>query len=285
MLEAYDRLALSCAQIALEAAVPVLDIYTQDFSARQKADGTPVTDADLAADQIIHDRLQHFWPDIPVISEEREHSGAAALSRYFLVDPVDGTREFLNRTGEFTINIALIENGRAKAGAIYAPAIGSLFIGGEHASSIEHIKPNDKAEPDALKPIAIRKADPSHVTVLASLSHGDATTDSFIANVGHCATKRAGSSLKFCVIAKGEADFYPRFGPTMGWDIAAGDAILNAAGGCVMAANGEPISYDIKAMRNGPFLAIGDRDLVTTLKPEFIRAVQNQRHAKTGIVG
>lgn len=281
----YNQIALICAGIALKASRPVMEIYRQEFSARAKADGTPVTDADLAADSIIHEALVRLWPDIPVVSEERYQESALQLERFFLVDPVDGTREFLNRTGEFTINIALIEKGRATAGVIYAPAIEALFLGGETAFACHAIKSSDTIDQAQLSQISVRRADPGHMIGLASLSHGDQTTDSFIDRVGPCTIKKAGSSLKFCLIAKGDADFYPRFGPTMGWDIAAGDAVLTSAGGRVFGESGTAMRYDNRKMRNGPFLAIGDKALSDRMVPDFMTAARNQRRANNDIAG
>lgn len=283
MADPLLSLATICADIALEAAVPVLDIYNKNVSVSTKADGTPVTEADLAADHIISTKLQSHWPDIPIISEESSSPLAKNFSRFFLVDPLDGTREFINHTGEFTINIALIENGRAIMGVIYAPSQNELFIGTDRAYICAPIKAGEKLDLVDLKSIHTRTAIADHLVALHSLSHTESETELYLKSVSPSRTIRSGSSLKFCKIAKGEADFYPRFGPTMGWDIAAGHAILRAAGGRVLNGEGGEFHYTSSDLRNGPFLAIGDPRLDSQLRPDFTKACQIRRHAKSDI--
>ena len=180
-------------------------------------------------------------------------------ARFFLVDPLDGTREFLARNGEFTINVALIEGCAPVAGAVYAPASGRLWFAGEAAFFCEALVGDDLPDETLWRRLRTRSAPPRWVA-LASRSHGDPETEAFLAQlpIGECRT--AGSSLKFCVIAEGGADVYPRFAPTMEWDTAAGDAVLRAAGGVVLDASGEPLAYGKvgAGLRNGGFVAWGD---------------------------
>ena len=279
MATPYLSLARICADIALAAAVPILDIYEKHGEARIKSDGSPVTEADLLADEMIRQNLQSSFPDIPVISEESEVAVEQNLNRYFLVDPLDGTREFLSRTGEFTVNIALIENGVAKMGAIFAPCHGQLFIGAEHAYECVNLDVGDKIDSRPLTQIAVRKSDADRLVALGSLSHGEPDTEAFLLEQHPREIRKSGSSLKFCIIAKGEADFYPRFSPTMGWDVAAGHAILRAAGGTLMNENGELLNYAPYNLRNGPFLAVGDPVLGEKLKSQFMNFCQNRYRA------
>lgn len=283
MVEPLHSLAHICADIALEAAVPILEIYRKSLAVSTKADGSPVTEADLAADHIIRERLQSLWPDIPVISEESIAYRDKDFSRYFLVDPLDGTREFINHTGEFSINIALIENGRAIMGVIYAPSQFELYIGTDRASTCAPIQAGDKVNLQDFKSIQIRNAAYDHLVALSSLSHGEMETDAYLNAISPHKILKSGSSLKFCKIAKGDADFYPRFGPTMGWDIAAGHAILRAAGGIMLNKDGDEFHYSSSDLRNGPFLAIGDPKLVTKLQPQFTTACQIRHPAKSDI--
>jgi 3'(2'),5'-bisphosphate nucleotidase len=283
IVETLFSLAYTCADVALEAAVPILEIYNKSLAISTKADGSPVTEADLAADRIIRSKLQSLWPDIPIISEESSADCSQDFSRYFLVDPLDGTREFINHTGEYTVNIALIVKTRAVMGVIYAPSQNELYIGADEAYICTQIHAGEKLDTRELKPIHIRKANADHLTALSSISHGDIETDGYLKSVSPIQILRSGSSLKFCKIAKGEADFYPRFGPTMAWDIAAGHAILKAAGGITRDAEGEEFHYASSNLRNGPFLAIGDPNLAKQLQPEFTKFCQIRHHAKSDI--
>lgn len=285
MSDPYSALSQQCAAIALQAAAPVIEIYRQDFDVRPKADGSPVTEADLASDQIIRAALQSRWPDIPIVSEESFCSNTHRLERYFLVDPLDGTREFLNRTGQFTINIALIENGRSVAGTVYAPIQGDLFIAGQLAYEISGIHAGDPLNADHFQNIHVRRAQAEHLVALASLSHGDPETEAYLRRTHVTETRKSGSSFKFCLIARGDADLYPRFGPTMGWDIAAGHAILNASGGIILDATGQDLGYHTALQKNGPFIALGDRSLIDRLTPDFIQIVQARRGEETDIAG
>ena len=209
--------------------------------------------------------MRNLAPHIPIIAEEAAAAGAAMEigERFFLVDPLDGTREFIARNGEFTINVGLIENGAPIAGAVYAPAIGRLWFGGDAAYLCEAPVGADLPEPSSWRRLSVRAA-PSQWVALASRSHADPETEAFLARLPIGQRRSAGSSLKFCVIAEGEADVYPRFAPTMEWDTAAGDAVLRAAGGTVARPDGRPFVYGklAEGLRNGGFIAWGDPRIV-----------------------
>ena len=257
-----DPIARALAEIALEAGPAVMEEYERACEARAKADGSPVTAADERAEAIIVARLKEMAPDVAIVAEEAAAAGAdlVAPHLFFLVDPLDGTREFISRNGEFTINIGLIENGIPVAGAVYAPALGRLWFGGDSAFATDI--PTGGALPDAFQPLRVRRA-PAALTALASRSHGDAATEAFLARLGVEERVSAGSSLKFCRIAEGLADVYPRFGPTMEWDTAAGDAVLRAAGGGVAGLDGQTLKYGKldKGLRNAGFVGWGDPSL------------------------
>lgn len=257
-----DAIADLFAEIALEAGVAVMAIYGVESNVRRKADKSPVCDADEYAEKIILERLAAALPDFPVLAEEAVAQGKETIagSTFILVDPVDGTREFLSRNGEFTINIALILDNRPKAGVVYAPARGQLWIGGTRASCCV-VSPGGPLPPrEARRAIHVRSAPATGLTALVSRSHADAETEAFLAQLPIKERREAGSSLKFCAVAEGVADVYPRFGQTMEWDTAAGDAVLRAAGGVVLDRDRHPLKYGKSArqFRNGPFVAWGD---------------------------
>lgn len=211
-------------------------VYAEpDFETRAKSDNSPVTEADLAADSIISKGLATAFPEIPVVTEEQAASHEqVGLATFFLVDPLDGTKEFVQRRGDFTINIALIEGGRPSRGVVYAPAKGRLFRTKGDGAVQEEVDAACKPVAGTERPISVRKPDNSGLIVVASKSHRDKATDDFIAQYNVADFTAAGSSLKFCLLAAGEADFYPRLGRTMEWDTAAGHAVLLAAGGEVI---------------------------------------------------
>ena len=245
--------------LAIEAGAAIMTIYARvDFELQSKSDDSPLTAADLAADRIICDGLAAAFPDIPVVTEERAEGHAAARAeRHFLVDPLDGTKEFVQRRGEFTVNIALVEDGAPVAGIVYAPAIGRLFRTDAAGGAIEETVANGVA--GAARPIRVAAPDNGALRVVASKSHRDAETDAYIGRYAVAAFKSAGSSLKFCLVAAGEADLYPRLGPTMEWDTAAGDAVLRAAGGHVVRfEDGAPMRYGRPGRRNPFFIAAAD---------------------------
>jgi 3'(2'),5'-bisphosphate nucleotidase len=258
------------AELALNAAVAVMRVYDTDSHARRKPDHSPVCDADEYAEAIILEGLASQLPQLPVLAEEAAAHGhkPPCGGSFILVDPVDGTREFLNHNGEFTINIALILGGIPCAGVVYAPALNRLWMAGEKAFSCD-VAPGAPVPPmETRQAIHVRQPPAAGWTALASRSHADAETDAFLATLPISERRCAGSSLKFCCIAEGEADVYPRFGNTMEWDTAAGDAILRAAGGVVLDIGGQPLRYG-KAkdqFKNGPFIAWGDPAIATSPK-------------------
>ena len=259
--EGRQELALVMARAVLCAGPAILEVYAKGATAAvQKGDGSPVTEADLRGQEKILAFLAKELPEVPVVSEEDVGERAAfdPMGRFILVDPLDGTREFIARNGEFTVNVALIERGAPVAGAVFAPALGKLWVGGEGAFRAEGIV-GDAAPPDTWRPIKTRPA-PAALIALASRSHLDPDTAAFLARLPIAERRSAGSSLKFCVVAEGEADVYPRFGPTMEWDTAAGHAVLLAAGGIVVTPEGSPLRYGKvgHSLRNGPFVAWGD---------------------------
>lgn len=238
--------------LADKAAAAIMEIYRGDIAVAEKADKSVVTAADTAAEAIILEGLARLLPDIPVVAEESVAAGRipAVGRRFFLVDPLDGTREFISRNGEFTVNIGLIEDGIPTAGVVVLPALGIAYwtagdgrawrrdAGGTHA-------------------IACRRPPAEGLSVVASRSFRDADTDAFIATLTVKDLVAAGSSLKFCRIAEGAADVYPRFGRTMEWDVAAGHAVLAAAGGSVTRADGGAFAYGKPGWDNPSFIARG----------------------------
>ncbi|MEQ1808468.1 MAG: 3'(2'),5'-bisphosphate nucleotidase CysQ [Terricaulis sp.] len=241
-----DRLV----QIALTAGKIVLGVYASDaFDARAKADGSPVTEADAAAEAFIIEELRALEPDTPIVAEEQASAGQipSTAARFFLVDPLDGTKEFLNRNGDFTINIALIENGEPVCGVVYAPAHGLIYAG--QCGTGARMAAVAEKTLGAWRQIEVRQPDAAGLAVVASRSHMSAETTEFVARFTVADLVSAGSSLKFCRVASGEADLYPRLGRTMEWDTAAGDAVLRAAGGRVCTMDGRTLAY---GKRNQP---------------------------------
>lgn len=239
--------------VVRSAGEAILAIYGTDFAVGNKADASPVTAADERAEAVILPHLARLTPDIPVVAEEATAAGRTPQvgARFWLVDPLDGTKEFVNRNGEFTVNIALIENGRPVLGVVLAPALDRLFAGSEGAGAFVE-------EKGARRSIACRKIPAEGLTVVASRSHGDAAAlEQFLAGRKVASRTSAGSSLKLCLVAAGEADVYPRLGRTMEWDIAAGDAVLRAAGGRVTTLDGAPLGYGKPDFANPHFAAWG----------------------------
>ncbi len=240
------------ADAARAAGEAIMAVYASDFDARSKSDSSPVTDADEAAEAIILAALHTCSPGTLVVAEEAVARDGAPppTERFWLVDPLDGTREFISRNGEFTVNIALVEGGTPVLGVVYLPAQDLLYTGiAGHGAARE----TDEGRTE----IAVRRADPQGLDVVASRSHRDAATDAFLSGLQVRNLVPAGSSLKFCRVAEGSADLYPRFGPTMEWDTAAGHAVLSAAGGTVTMPDGSPFRYGKPDYRNGGFLAFG----------------------------
>lgn len=230
-----------------------MQVYATDFEARAKDDSSPVTEADLAADRIIVAGLEAAFPDIAIVTEERaaSHEGERP-ERFFLIDPLDGTKEFVKRGGDFTVNIALIDKGAPVRGVVYAPAIDRMFWTADDGTA----KIQDGNEP--VRPIAVATPDNAALRVVATKSHKNPETEAYIARYQVADYKSAGSSLKFCLLATGEADLYPRLGPTMEWDTGAGDAVLRAAGGFVERMEGGPLLYGKSDLHNPHFVAYAD---------------------------
>lgn len=245
-------------QLAIRAGEAIMEVYRDsDLGVEMKDDDSPVTRADLAADRVIFDGLSAAFPDIQIVTEERASShGGARADRFILVDPLDGTREFVKRGGDFTVNIALIEKGVPVAGVVYAPAKGRLFQTLDEGGAVEETG-EFGAEPGARRSLRVSTPDNGALTVVASASHRDKATDDYIARYSVAAFRPAGSSLKFCLVASGEADLYPRLGRTMEWDTAAGHAVLAAAGGRVVRAEAveTPLSYGKPGDDNPHFIA------------------------------
>ena len=246
-------IALEMRRAALEAGEKTLAYFQKDdLAVDAKADQSPVTDADRAADGVIVARLETAFPDIPVVTEERADTHArlqqAGLERFFLVDPLDGTREFVSGSGEYTVNIALIEHGRPVLGVVFAPVKKRLFWTPDVDFAVEETGEIDRDAVEPARRLCVSQADNGALRVVASKSHRDAATDAFISELSVGRLESAGSSLKFCLIAGGEADVYPRMGRTMAWDTAAAHAVLRAAGGRVRRLEedgrvGEPLRY------------------------------------------
>ncbi len=251
----YEALLPELVAVAHEAGEAIMKVYATDFEVARKEDDSPVTEADLAAEALITPVLQALTPDIPIVAEEAASRGEipdVGDGPFWLVDPLDGTKEFLNRNGEFTVNIGLIVDKQPVLGVIFAPALGDTYTG---VVSVGATRARTGAEAE---PITIREVPSDGVTVLASRRHGDPETlSAFLDGRPLAGMKNAGSSLKFCLLAAGEADIYPRFGPTMEWDTAAGHAILRAAGGRVTLEDGAPLLYAKSPLRNPNFIAWG----------------------------
>jgi len=237
--------ALALADIACRAGEILLRHYAAEgVEARRKEDQSPVTDADEEAEAFILARLHEFAPGVSAIAEEEAAAGRVREigSRFFLVDPLDGTKEFLTRNGEFTVNIGEIVEGRPMRGIVFAPAKGRLFVGEELSGAFELVT-GAEIDFSRLRPIRARQAPLDGLVAIASRSHRDARTEEYLERYNIKEIVSAGSSLKFCLLAAGEADIYPRLGRTMEWDTAAGHAVLAAAGGSVMTLDGRPFVY------------------------------------------
>jgi 3'(2'), 5'-bisphosphate nucleotidase len=230
---------------ALEAGAATMKVYAGAFTVDAKDDASPVTAADRLSEEIILKRLAEAAPMIPVLAEESAAEGSIPElgAAFFLVDPLDGTKEFIGRNGEFTVNIALVRDGRPALGVVYAPALGRLYAGGRPLGAFRiDVGAGDRQT--ERRAIRTRAAPPAGVTAVASRSHRTPETDGFLKALNVAEFAASGSSLKFCLIAEGAADVYPRLGRTMEWDTGAGQAVLEAAGGRVVAhPGGEPLRY------------------------------------------
>ncbi|MCI4662435.1 MAG: 3'(2'),5'-bisphosphate nucleotidase CysQ [Neomegalonema sp.] len=248
-------------QLALEAGAETLRWFQDEgLVVERKEDASPVSQADKAADAVIVGGLAAYLPHIPVVTEEREESHAqSGAARYFLVDPLDGTKEFISGRGDYTVNIGLIENGVPVLGVVYAPARARLFWTPDLDLAVQEEGEMDPEGTGAGRCLRVVEPDNDALRIVASKSHMNEATQSYVARYAQGSLVNAGSSLKFCLLAAGEADLYPRLGPTMEWDTAAGHAVLLAAGGRVDAlVDGEaagPLGYHKPGLLNGNFVA------------------------------
>ena len=253
-----DALIEQLLQIARSAGDAVMAIYASGSTEIQhKEDASPVTKADLSAHRILAAQLAPLLPDCPVVSEEdagsqvfRQHNG-----RFWLIDPLDGTKEFIARNGEFTVNIALIVDGQSVLGVVYAPAMDAMYWGGLGLGAFRCVA-NEKVA------IKVSASEASSCRVVASKNHLNDATQSFIERLGAVSLIQAGSSLKFCRVAEGAADIYPRLAPTCEWDTAAAQAVLEGAGGAVLDLDGQPLLYGKPNVLNASFIATRDRTLI-----------------------
>jgi 3'(2'), 5'-bisphosphate nucleotidase len=229
-------------ELAIAAGALIMELRSSGITARFKSDKSPVTEADEQAEKIIISGLVHHFPAIPIIAEEAAAAGNIPRdlgTQFFLVDPLDGTKEFVSGREDFTVNIALIENGIPVCGVVYAPAHGSIYSAERNAAtkaSVVSGKCTDRL-------VLLGKENAGAARVVASRSHMTAQTEQFLNALPDCQIVNIGSSLKFCILAEGNADIYPRFGRTMEWDTAAGDAVLRAAGGMTETLDGQPLTY------------------------------------------
>lgn len=239
--------------IVRQAGEVIMAIYATDFAVRGKEDSSPVTEADEKAEAVILAALRQLTPDIPIVAEEAAAAGEIVEpgNLFWLVDPLDGTKEFINKNGEFTVNIALIENAVPVLGVVFAPAINRLFAGAAGVGALVE-------DADGERSIQVREVPAAGLTVVASRSHNDADAlKAFLGDRKIAELRGAGSSLKICLVAAGEADLYPRLGRTMEWDIAAGDAVVRAAGGRLTDVDGVLMGYGKAGFENPHFLVWG----------------------------
>ncbi len=257
----YTQLAETLYETTLEAGRKIMEIFAQDFDVNFKDDKSPVTEADQAAEKIILRDLATVAPDIPVIAEEQASAGNIpdVARKFWLVDPLDGTKEFVRKGTDFTVNIALIEDNQPTFGIVYAPALGRMFVAKDPETAVQmDVREGRFMGKETI--ITVRDVPGDGITAVASKSHRDAQTNAFLEKLGVSDIVSTGSSLKFCLVAAGEADIYPRFGPTMEWDTGAGHAVLKAAGGTVSNPDGSPFRYKKPDFRNGYFIANGKVD-------------------------
>jgi 3'(2'), 5'-bisphosphate nucleotidase len=251
-------------RIAQEAGEKILGVYhTADFNVEMKADNSPLTRADLASHEHIVGRLEALTPDIPVLSEESQnisYQERSQWSRFWLVDPLDGTKEFIKRNGEFTVNIALVENGQAVLGVVHTPALGITYYAAKGKGAFRH-------ENGVSNPITVQKEVLDTLNVVASRSHAGQETQDLLAKLAKDYTVNLvskGSALKLCLVAEGAAHFYPRLGPTMEWDTAAAQCVAEGAGALVTDINGATLTYNKENLLNPFFMVNGVRGLEWT---------------------
>ena len=242
--------------IARSAGDEILKIYKTDFSVTNKEDNSPLTLADTAANEVICRNLSLLTPEIPILSEESSHidfSERKKWRQYWLVDPLDGTREFIKKNDEFTVNIALIDEHQSTLGAVHIPVIGTSYL-----AAINHGAHRCDSK-NKMEKISVRKVNENDITIAGSRSHGNQKQQSFISKIKNVTVLSVGSSKKFCLVAEGKADIYPRFGSTSEWDTAAAQCIVEESGGKVIDEGLNPIKYNTKSsLINPSFFVIGD---------------------------
>lgn len=253
----YQKLTEVMRKLALEAGDKIMEIYNSDsFEVKVKSDESPVTEADEAADALISAGLRAAFPDVLLVTEEQADSHSQRADTFLIVDPLDGTKEFVHRRGDFTVNIAYVENGVPTRGVVYAPARNRMFYTLADGATVEETGALAKDQIGETTPIRVSDADNTALLVVASKSHRDQATDDYINKYSVADSKSAGSSLKFCLVATGEADIYPRVGRTMEWDTAAGHAVLHGAGGKVVRFDDHsPLTYGKADYANPFFIA------------------------------
>ncbi len=253
----HDRLMHVLRRLALEGGARIMEVYGRDdFDVRAKSDDSPVTAADEAADAVIAAGLRAAFPDILLVTEEQSATHGQSARNFLIVDPLDGTKEFIHRRGDFTVNIAYVQDGTPIRGVVYAPARGRLFYTDAQGRSVEEEGEFALDAPGPTHPVHVSRPDNDALVVVASKSHRDQATDDYIARYKVADSRSAGSSLKFCLVATGEADLYPRLGRTMEWDTAAGHAVLRGAGGRVVRLdNHMPLTYGKPGYENPFFIA------------------------------
>ncbi|MBK5926299.1 3'(2'),5'-bisphosphate nucleotidase CysQ [Rhodobaculum claviforme] len=253
----FDQLSHEMRRLALIAGDRIMEIYgAEDFEVRTKSDASPVTEADEAADALITAGLRAAFPDITIVTEEQADSHDQRASHFLIVDPLDGTKEFIQRRGDFTVNIAYVADGVPVRGVVYAPARERMFYTLPDGTAVEEDGPFDHDRPGTLRRLSVSRPDNDALMVVASKSHRDAATDAYISQYAVRDMRSAGSSLKFCLVAAGEADLYPRLGRTMEWDTAAGHAVLAGAGGEVVRFDDHtPLRYGKPGYENPFFIA------------------------------
>lgn len=253
----YEQLTIVMRRLALIAGDKIMEIYNSpDFEVKTKSDESPVTEADEAADALISAGLRAAFPDVMLVTEEQAESHSAKGDTFLIVDPLDGTKEFIHRRGDFTVNIAYVESGTPTRGVVFAPAKGRMFFTQADGTTVEESGSFDKEVVGEVRAISVTDPDNAALMVVASKSHRDQATDDYINKYGVKDMTSAGSSLKFCLVATGEADLYPRLGRTMEWDTAAGHAVLAGAGGSVVRFHDHsPLTYGKPDFANPFFIA------------------------------
>ena len=264
-MDEFDRLARLFALIAVRAGEAIMKTRTNACRIGYKTDGLPVTAANIAADEVIRESLGRNLPGTAVVTENCGHSSPIDVDQFVLVDPLDGTKEFIRGKDEFTVNIALVNHRTPVAGAVYAPAMRHLYIGGTNAYRLDVRTNNSTLSFSKMQPITVHSGPADCLRAVVSRTHLDPATKAWVERHAIKDLRPAGSSLKFCAVAEGEADVYPRLARTMEWGTAAGHAVLLAAGGTVIDLTGHPLRYGKPKYRNGDFVAWG------ASSPEFAK--------------